>query len=241
MGGNRSALLISTMIAASMTNQIAAAQLLRYARALSTGLRHSPLQTNVLSGGVIFCAGDAIAQQLEGGDSGGDIGFKEDSASSTSSKSGLDRNRLYSSCGLGATWSGVVVPFVYARAEAFFPGRTPRRVILKTACSASVLSIPGNWASMFLRRALAGDAPSAAAAASSAAWREVVTTDLRLWPVYDVLCFSVIPPHMRALTTALFSCAWSTYLSVVAHRPPPPEAAYSLEAADAPMPLAVAA
>ena len=44
---------------------------------------------------------------------------------------------------------------------------------------------------------------------------EVLRDDLKIWPAYDVLCYSVIPPVARPITTALMASAWSMYMSIV--------------------------
>jgi hypothetical protein len=47
---------------------------------------------------------------------------------------------------------------------------------------------------------------------------EVLWDDLKIWPLYDVLCYSVIPPPVRPLTTALLSASWSLYMSLISAR-----------------------
>lgn len=46
----------------------------------------------------------------------------------------------------------------------------------------------------------------------------VIRDDLKLWPAYDILCFSFIPPSLRAFTTALMSSSWAMYISIVSSR-----------------------
>jgi hypothetical protein len=64
-------------------------------------------------------------------------------------------------------------PAAAARTERLFPGRTAMRVLAKTAVSCSVLTLPGNWVNMFLRRTLDGQAPTAAVASCCADFAEV--------------------------------------------------------------------
>jgi hypothetical protein len=44
-------------------------------------------------------------------------------------------------------------------------------------------------------------------------------TDYKVWPLYDVMCFSVIPRHTQATFTGVLGCAWAAYLSYVTHGP----------------------
>lgn len=43
---------------------------------------------------------------------------------------------------------------------------------------------------------------------------DVLLNDLRVWPAYDLLCFSVVPPAHRPTATALVSVCWHTYMSL---------------------------
>lgn len=44
-----------------------------------------------------------------------------------------------------------------------------------------------------------------------------IQNDYKIWPLYDVLCFTMIPRHMQALTTGTLGICWATYLSFVTH------------------------
>lgn len=43
---------------------------------------------------------------------------------------------------------------------------------------------------------------------------EVVKDDLKIWPLYDILCYAVIPPYIRPITTAVMASLWSIYMSI---------------------------
>jgi len=45
----------------------------------------------------------------------------------------------------------------------------------------------------------------------------VMMNDYRIWPLYDVLCFSLIPRHTQALSSQLLDVAWCTYISSVVY------------------------
>ena len=46
----------------------------------------------------------------------------------------------------------------------------------------------------------------------------VLLDDVKVWPIYDVLCFSLIPAALRPKATAVVSVCWHTYISHVAAR-----------------------
>ena len=94
---------------------------------------------NMLAGGAIFAVGDIAAQRLTRDATGG---FE------------LDASRLGGAACLGAVWSGLCTPAVYHAAEARFPGRAPKAVVLKMLVTCAVLSTVGNRITMFARRAL---------------------------------------------------------------------------------------
>lgn len=46
----------------------------------------------------------------------------------------------------------------------------------------------------------------------------VFCTDWKVWPVYLSFAFSVVPPKMRATTTAFMNASWGVYLSLMTAR-----------------------
>ena len=43
---------------------------------------------------------------------------------------------------------------------------------------------------------------------------QVLVDDLMIWPAYDILCYAVIPPMARPITTAIMASCWSIYMSI---------------------------
>lgn len=197
-----------------------------------TTLAARPLLKNVASGAAIYSIGDVTAQRL----------------TSASSLAQLDARRLRGATILGVFWYVLALPNVYLRVEARWPGAALPAVLKKTAVSCVIFSLVGNWVTMFLRRAYATHPARAAAkkngqtpdGASLADVRDscnhdilrVIRNDVKIWPAYDILCFSLIPPALRPAVTATVSCGWSTYLSIVSARTIEPVA----DADDAPPP-----
>lgn len=190
---------------------------------VASSARALRLRRNVLSGAVIFTVGDVGAQYLT-------AWKKNRQGNNEKVPFRLDQRRLTISTALGAVWAGVANPAVYNAVERLLPGSAGSigRVLLKMALSCSVLSTAGNWITMFIRRAaiqvcdhvVAHDGPRlvsrlrATAGECNRDFYEVLTDDLKVWPLYDVLCYSVVPPVARPVTTAIMSSLWSMYMSI---------------------------
>lgn len=156
----------------------------------------------------------------------------------------LEMDRLYSSMVLGAIWSGFCVPFIYGTVEKTFPGKANiRQILIKVLVTCSILSTIGNYATMFARRFAAQyttyqfdktssfrlkwlSKPIESSLLFLAIFKscfhscnrdigEVIVDDLKIWPLYDLTCYSIIPPHWRPITTSIMSSAWAMYMSVV--------------------------
>lgn len=160
---------------------------------------------NLAVGALTAGVGDAVAQRLGEVDS--------------SAAFAIDKNRICFAVALGAVWAGACSPQVYALGEFLLPGRSVVRVLCKVGISCGILSTAGNWINMFARRASSGTASLSeiVSMVNKDLW-EVIVDDLRVWPLYDVVCFSLIPPAVRPATTAVANAAWATYISLVAAR-----------------------
>jgi len=164
-------------------------------------------------GAMLFGAGDVAAQWIERG--------THDNCHERS----LRLRRLASASAIGTLWGGVLLPSVYGLAESLLPGLSPQKVVLKTLISCSLLSTGGNYASLLLRRMAA---PTCKLPGTESVperllrvcdslneiFADVLLNDLRVWPAYDLLCFSVVPPAHRPTSTALVSVCWHTYMSL---------------------------
>ena len=156
---------------------------------LSAGLRM--LRRNMMAGCIIFTVGDLGAQLWT---------RPRDRAFA------LDQKRFSIAMIIGALWAGLVNPAVYMWAEHLFPGSGSwKRVVIKMILSCSILSTAGNWASMFLRRWLGGQGFQSCVQSCNADFEEVLWDDLKIWPVYDLVCYSCIPPVVRPISNAIVS------------------------------------
>ena len=184
-----------------------------------------------IKGALLFGAGDAVAQQLARGNGKAESqattlvdSENPDEAGATSSVH-LDSNRLVSASSIGSFYGFLLLPFVYQTAEAIFPGLTLRNVVLKTVYSCSILSTGGNYANLLARQLTSTpwieDETFATrfqrcTSSVNAIFSSVVLADLRVWPLFDALCFTLVPPALRATSTSVLSVCWHTYVSWVA-------------------------
>lgn len=178
-------------------------------------------RTDLARGAILFGSGDAAAQFLAQHEFSGSL-----------HTASLDKPRLCKATAIGTVYGGLLLPFVYQLAETLFPGRTPHSVLAKTALSCGLLSTGGNYFSLLMRRLLApthvidehfGDRLIRCIDSVNSMFHNVILDDLRVWPLYDVLCFSTIPPSFRPTATSVVSVCWHTYVSYVSSRHGAPE------------------
>ena len=183
--------------------------------AVKTSAKLLSLRKNVISGAAVFTAGDAAAQHY--------TSRKEVESSP------MDTERLTSSACIGAVWSGIIVPNLYTAAENILPGRSKSRILGKMCITCGILSTGGNYITMLSRRMIQlgrgiEGGPTSVQDCIQSCNRDiphVIADDLKLWPMYDIMCFSVIPPKLRAFTTAIMSSSWAMYISIVSARDVP--------------------
>ena len=183
-------------------------------RAVCSNIVITPL--DAVRGAVLFGAGDAFAQAAE----------RHMDGHSVVKGPLVQSDRLVKATVVGSVYGGAILPAVYQLAEGLLPGRSLRNVVLKTAISCGLLSTGGNYYSLVARRLL-GPAPigerleervQRCVSSVHRIFADVLLDDLKVWPMYDVLCFSVVPPHLRPTATAVVSVCWHSYVSFVANR-----------------------
>ena len=68
---------------------------------------------------------------------------------------------------------------------------------------------------MMMRNMLAGNTPLEAWRMTKPKIIAVIKLDWRIFPLYDVIVFSLVPKHVQALCTAAVCCLWNGYISSV--------------------------
>ncbi|KAL7529495.1 hypothetical protein ACHAWF_003002 [Thalassiosira exigua] len=200
------------------------------------------LRKDMLQGTIIFMVGDWCAQLLthwkkqeavdrkgsrnNGASSGKRIKRRKKKHPLFLGTFEVDNNRFVISTILGAFWAGIANPSVYAAVENMLPGVSLKLVLVKMAITCSILSTAGNFTTMMFRRLVKQlwETPNRLEAAYPIFrscvkscrddFLDVLKDDLKIFPAYDILCYSVIPPSVRPLTNALIASAWAMYMSI---------------------------
>lgn len=188
------------------------------ASALTSLSPYTRLRRDMLAGTIIFMVGDWGAQLLTHSKS-------VENKSSVFSSFKMDSNRFVISSILGCFWAGLFNPSVYNLAEHLFPGVSMKLVLVKVTFSVSILSTVGNYTTMICRRFFkqvweakttqVGPIFKDCIQSCNQDMIDVLKIDLKIWPFYDILCFSLIPPSLRPITGALMASSWAMYMSIV--------------------------
>ena len=158
----------------------------------------------------IFTTGDLLAQQIEHG---------------TESVATFSADRTASASALGLIWGGGISPMCYRLNERLFPGRGPREVVKKIVINTALLGCVGNWCVIFGKRMLtAADDCTASwservrdtAQSVNLDWLTVMSHDIKVWPLTDVIIFTLIPIHLRVAFVSTVNVLWQSYLSYTA-------------------------
>ena len=195
---------------------------------LTVALKQLPqkaLIQDLKTGTIIFMIGDWAAQIL--------THWK---AQSLWSKFELDKKRFILSTVLGCIWGGYINPSIYATVEHFIPGRSIKLVFTKMLVTCSIISTWGNYTTMmfriFFKRLWDGiECKGISTSIMKKSWtdsvkscnqdfKEVVKDDLKIFPLYDLTCFSIIPYHIRPLSNALMASGWAMYMSIASAKAP---------------------
>ncbi|CAM9403821.1 unnamed protein product [Phaeothamnion confervicola] len=174
-------------------------------------LHQYPLATNIMQGALLAGLGDLLSQRVE-------RNLETYSAGQwkpRSSQIAENVRRVINAAIAGIIFSGLAVPAWYNVLHVVVPGNSARAAVAKTALDCTFFSLTGNGAALVLRECLAG-------AGLSAAWRamarnivSVMVMDLKVWPIYDMMCFTLIPESIQPLSTAVVSLLWNAYMSWV--------------------------
>ncbi|KAJ1453432.1 hypothetical protein M885DRAFT_567491 [Pelagophyceae sp. CCMP2097] len=163
---------------------------------------------NMAQGGFLFGVGDALAQSL----------------TTDAEVSASDRLARCSSAAVqGAVQFGFLQSSWYRFIDKAVP--TPHKfcvVALATKVGATwiVLGAIGNAVNMCYRRAVVPGARfDDALEYTRRNAGEVILNDLKVWPIFDVLLFTVFPPPLRPGSALIGAFAWNTYLSIASHKP----------------------
>jgi len=181
--------------------------------------RH-PIITNALQGAVLVFAGDTIAQMYENRQKG-----------LTTLRPNM--SRLRKAALVGVVNVGLWPYYWYLLVDTVLPNSAPPgltfpawafewsllslKIVLDSAINgfASILTSFSMWSM------LSDETPEAWQAKLKARFFDTWAMDWRLWPLYNVLCFTVTPLRLRPLTSGIASMLWNGYLSHQSQSLPP--------------------
>mmetsp|Transcript_5985 Transcript_5985/g.19964 ORF Transcript_5985/g.19964 Transcript_5985/m.19964 type:complete len:198 (-) Transcript_5985:43-636(-) len=188
-------------------------------RWLDRSLRRRPQLLHGFIGGTLGACGDAIAQTIERRRPGtaGAATAGEATAQPALELSSMDVRRAAGAAALGAFFSGLVYPRVYAVLDARWPGTTARAVCSKTAADIALLGTVGNSFSIGCRLRIGGEQLPEVLVALRDTMPAVLLNELRVWLPYNLLAFRLVPTPVRPATTSLVTLCWQVYISWTAH------------------------
>lgn len=196
------------MMAASIPNPLAFLKTL--GRMYSNWMMEQPIRANLISGILMVALGDGISQAIE-------VDSKTGLKKCTSWRE-LSPRRLANAGFAGAVFNGVLLPQWYLLLHKLSPGaETAKTIAAKILGNCVAWGCVGNAAIMAMRRMLDGESWAQTERAVRRDLWGVMKNDYKIWPLYDVLCFTCIPRHMHGLSTGTLGILWATYLSYVTH------------------------
>lgn len=196
------------MMAATISNPLTLLKTL--GRAYSNWMMEQPIRANLISGVLMVALGDGISQAIE-------VDSKTGLKKCTSWRE-LSPRRLANAGFAGAVFNGVLLPQWYLLMHKVSPGaETAKTIAAKILGNCVAWGCVGNAAIMAMRRMLDGESWEQTERAVRRDLWGVMKNDYKIWPLYDVLCFTCIPRHMHGLSTGTLGIVWAAYLSYVTH------------------------
>jgi len=179
-------------------------------------LKLHPKKANLVQGVSIFAAGDVISQQLQSR-----LIEKTGNAKQKRENRGrcLDGRSVLNSAALGGATNGVFLRLWYNLLDhrlgvGMTPGLVAGKVILDSLLFGSFSIVFYLGGKAFLN----GKPFSEAAQQIRDNFWEGFKMEWKIWPLYNMFCFGVVPLHCRTLTTALISVIWTSFLSWLAQQ-----------------------
>lgn len=178
-------------VAAACAHTWAATPVMRGARRFS--------RTTTFQGGLLFGTADTMAQTLQ--------------------HEPLNPGRISSFAAFGAFYVGTVGTAWYRWIDRVAPKRNPATgLATKVVATWLVLGAAGNYVNMMYQRMCETRDFQAATEYTRAHVKDVILNDLKIWPAFDTILFTVVPPPLRPTTLILMSLAWNTYTSMASHQ-----------------------
>jgi len=118
----------------------------------------------------------------------------------------------------GGVWVGAVNAKWYRYVDNALPA-TVGGLVGKVTATWVVLGIVGNSVNMCYQRLIKERDLGLACAYVRDNVVEVIVNDAKLWPLFDCVVFTIVPPAARTMCIILASLSWNTYINIASHRP----------------------
>eukprot|EP00752_Nemacystus_decipiens_P008864 g7910.t1 len=179
--------------------------------AIKGALARHPVLCNSIVGYSVFASGDVMAQRLD---------LTSEAGASAEWK--WDHKRSLSIGLLGIVQNGFLLRIWYRTLDKFVTPKTDLKSVLKKIACDEVVFAP-QLACSYLATSAYIQSPGDWNAVSDNVQDKVVTTwqnDLKLWPMANLIGFSVVPRPIRPLYASGVQLVWQCYLSTTSFASP---------------------
>lgn len=180
----------------------------RLISSMVSAVQQRPMLFNGATGGSLFAASDAIAQEME--QEG--LAVRHDKK-----EEGFNNRRFLSTVAIGVFIGGLVYPSAYKRLDRLWPKKDFGTVLKKSLVEIITVGIFVNSISIVSRGLMVGRETNHVASHALNELPDVTKNDFCVWLPYNFVAFSMIPIYIRPTTTALMEASWQTYISLRSH------------------------
>ena len=164
---------------------------------------------NSVVGFTLFGGADVLAQKIEG-QKGGCNSFRRFDRKFID----IDEKRAFTSGTLGIVAAGYIYPCAYKQLDKFFIGKDLVTLVKKSIAEVCTCGVLVNSLSIAARGLLSGHSTQEVRKHVRDEMPQVFLNDARVWFPYNMVAFSILPVHIRPITTAIMESCWQTYISL---------------------------
>ncbi|EFA78150.1 pmp22 family protein [Heterostelium album PN500] len=175
-----------------------------YLRALDS----HPLITKSITTGVLMGTGDVLAQSIEH--------YTNDDKHKKKFK--WDTKRTLTMTSVGMVFSGPCLHFWYKTLDRLVVGEGAMVVAKKIAFDQIAFAPVVISAFIFIMNSINGKTPSQSLTTIKTDLPSALKANWSLWPMAQIICFSIVPPSLRVLYVSTVSVFWNIFLSQLGNK-----------------------
>lgn len=164
---------------------------------------------NSVIGFTLFGGSDVIAQKIEG-QKGRCNSLRQFDCKFID----LDEKRAFISGTLGIVAAGYIYPCAYKQLDKIFKGKELATLVKKSIVEICTVGVLVNSLSIAARGLLSGHSTQEVRKHVRDEMPQVFLNDAKVWFPYNMVAFSILPVHIRPITTAIMESCWQTYISL---------------------------